>query len=129
MNAKKEFHLELSEIRNPAELAATRLQGQNQTVEQINQHEIIPYNAEILWFSLSCLGIYAIIVSVVLKLHENISNSLEHLWLTPTKIPCTSCRFFNDNHYLKCAIRPSIVLTQDAMNCSEYCPLKDVFNQ
>ncbi|NJR25033.1 MAG: hypothetical protein HC786_24170 [Richelia sp. CSU_2_1] len=126
---KKEFHLELSEMRKPADLAARYLQDQNQIVEQVNQPEIPRYNAEIIWFHVGCLGIYVIILSVFLKLHKNISNSLKYIWVLPAKIPCTSCRFFNNNYYLKCAVFPSRVLTKDAINCAEYCPFKEGFKQ
>ncbi len=35
--------------------------------------------------------------------------------------PCTNCRFFDNNHYLKCAVHPELVLTKEALNCSDYC--------
>ncbi|MEH2415725.1 hypothetical protein [Nostoc sp.] len=38
------------------------------------------------------------------------------------KVPCKNCHFYSHNHYLKCAVNPSIVLTEEAMNCSEYSP-------
>ncbi|MBN3908135.1 MAG: hypothetical protein HWQ35_16780 [Nostoc sp. NMS1] len=38
------------------------------------------------------------------------------------KLPCKNCRFYSNNHYLKCAVNPSIVLTEEAINCSEYSP-------
>lgn len=38
------------------------------------------------------------------------------------KLPCKNCSFYSNNHYLKCAVNPSIVLTEEAMNCSEYSP-------
>jgi hypothetical protein len=37
------------------------------------------------------------------------------------QVPCRNCRFFKDNHYLNCAVHPSIVLTKEALNCSDYC--------
>lgn len=36
--------------------------------------------------------------------------------------PCRRCKFFVDNNYIKCAVNPSIVLTKQAINCSEYQP-------
>lgn len=35
---------------------------------------------------------------------------------------CYQCKFFNNNPYLKCAINPSIVLTEEAKNCPDYQP-------
>jgi hypothetical protein len=37
-------------------------------------------------------------------------------------IPCYSCKFLNNNCYLKCAVNPSIALTEDAIECPDYCP-------
>ncbi|MEH2068150.1 MAG: hypothetical protein V7K47_08295 [Nostoc sp.] len=34
--------------------------------------------------------------------------------------PCKKCHFFNNNSYLKCAVHPSIALTKEAFNCSDY---------
>ncbi|HAX77859.1 MAG TPA: hypothetical protein DCY88_18970 [Cyanobacteria bacterium UBA11372] len=36
------------------------------------------------------------------------------------KVPCRNCRYFTGNFYLKCAVRPSEVLTKKAINCSDY---------
>jgi len=36
------------------------------------------------------------------------------------RIPCRTCQFFNDNHYLRCAVHPSIALTREAIDCSDY---------
>ncbi|MEH2337643.1 hypothetical protein [Nostoc sp.] len=44
------------------------------------------------------------------------------------KAPCKNCRFYSNNHYLKCAVNPSIVLTEEAINCSEYSPRKKKFS-
>jgi hypothetical protein len=43
------------------------------------------------------------------------------------KVPCKNCRFFSNNHYLKCAVQPSIVLTEEAIDCCEYSPKKGSF--
>jgi hypothetical protein len=44
------------------------------------------------------------------------------------KVPCKNCRFYSNNHYLKCAVNPSIVLTEEAMSCSEYSPSNKIFS-
>ncbi|MEH2420788.1 MAG: hypothetical protein V7K48_07515 [Nostoc sp.] len=36
--------------------------------------------------------------------------------------PCKNCRFFNNNHYLKCALHPSTALSKQALNCPDYKP-------
>lgn len=37
-------------------------------------------------------------------------------------IPCRKCRYYNHNQYIQCAVHPSLVLTKEALNCSEYYP-------
>ncbi|MBD2663795.1 hypothetical protein B6N60_01310 [Richelia sinica FACHB-800] len=45
------------------------------------------------------------------------------------KVPCKNCQFFCNNNYLKCAVNPHIVLTEEAINCPEYSPKKVNFIQ
>lgn len=40
------------------------------------------------------------------------------------KVPCKNCKYYSSNHYLKCAVQPSIVMTEEAKNCAEYSPIK-----
>lgn len=36
------------------------------------------------------------------------------------QVPCRNCQYFKDSNYLNCAVHPSIVLTKEALNCSDY---------
>jgi hypothetical protein len=36
------------------------------------------------------------------------------------RLPCRSCQFFNSNYHLKCAVHPSDVLTERAIDCRDY---------
>jgi len=38
------------------------------------------------------------------------------------QVPCRRCQFFANNPYLNCALHPSAVLTEQALNCSDYYP-------
>ena len=38
------------------------------------------------------------------------------------QLPCYRCRFFSHNPYLKCPVRPTTVMTKDALDCSDYAP-------
>jgi hypothetical protein len=40
-----------------------------------------------------------------------------------TQIPCSSCRFFKNEFYLKCAVHPLKVSSADASDCPDYWPL------
>ena len=55
-----------------------------------------------------------------IKLKKN-SSPLEDLH------SCKTCHFFANNHYLQCAVRPSIVLTKQAINCPGHCVHKNKF--
>ncbi|OKH43905.1 hypothetical protein NIES2101_29405 [Calothrix sp. HK-06] len=37
------------------------------------------------------------------------------------QIPCPNCRFFTDDFRLKCTIHPTYALTEEAINCYDFC--------
>ena len=37
------------------------------------------------------------------------------------KTPCCRCRYFSNNSYLKCALHPETALTEQAVDCRDYC--------
>ncbi|MEC4894427.1 MAG: hypothetical protein SAL07_13320 [Oscillatoria sp. PMC 1051.18] len=37
-------------------------------------------------------------------------------------LPCSNCKYFQNNPYLKCAVQPDLVLKQEAKNCQDYLP-------
>lgn len=37
-----------------------------------------------------------------------------------SKYPCLNCKYFNNNPYLMCAVKPQIALTEESKNCSDY---------
>jgi hypothetical protein len=39
-----------------------------------------------------------------------------------SKTPCHSCEYFTNNLYLNCALHPTTVLTEAAVDCIDYCP-------
>ncbi|PSB67672.1 hypothetical protein C7B61_04940 [filamentous cyanobacterium CCP1] len=44
----------------------------------------------------------------------------EGKWLHPQALPCQSCRFYTHNPYLRCAVHPMTVMTEEAIDCSDY---------
>lgn len=36
------------------------------------------------------------------------------------QIPCAGCQFFTGDYHLKCAVRPAIALSEEAINCTDY---------
>ena len=37
-----------------------------------------------------------------------------------SQIPCKNCHFFSHNQHLRCTVQPSLVLTEQAFDCSDY---------
>lgn len=48
---------------------------------------------------------------------------------TMHKIPCTGCQFFTGDYRLKCTVHPAIANTENAINCYDYYPNPNPFNQ
>lgn len=54
------------------------------------------------------------------------STSWKHVWDSvhlikySRQIPCSKCRFFNQNPYMRCAVHPTKAQTSRAINCSDY---------
>lgn len=46
------------------------------------------------------------------------NNSLQN----SHSIPCRKCKFFNNNIYIKCAVKPNKVLRPEAKDCTDYSP-------
>lgn len=63
---------------------------------------------------------------------QKIRTVLDHKMVFSIKslhqVPCRNCRFYSNNHYLKCAVEPSLVLTEQAKDCSEYAPKNGKFS-
>nr|WP_017297750.1 hypothetical protein [Nodosilinea nodulosa] len=36
------------------------------------------------------------------------------------KIPCSDCRYFTNNHRLKCPIHPTVALSESAIGCADF---------
>ncbi|MGM3305334.1 hypothetical protein ACSQ6I_04980 [Anabaena sp. WFMT] len=76
---------------------------------------------------LSFVFIWAIFLFILQKIRSNLDNKIAFSINSVHQVPCKNCKFFSNNHYLKCAVKPDIVLTEEAINCSEYCPKKGKF--
>ncbi len=68
---------------------------------------------------------FAAIVWVVLfimhfNFWKSVRNRLGHL-PSVSQLPCTNCKYFKNNPYLKCAVQPDRVLRTEATECPDYC--------
>ncbi|MEH2067527.1 MAG: hypothetical protein V7K47_05050 [Nostoc sp.] len=81
--------------------------------------------------SLSPLGFivgWVVFLTMLQKIQSLLNSKVAFPITISHKVPCKNCRFYSNNNYLKCAVNPSIVLTEEAMNCSEYSPNKRKFS-
>lgn len=78
-----------------------------------NSLYLIPTAFFIFWL------MYLIFSTDILKFAKHKFSLIKHL----EQVPCKNCRYFTNNPYLRCAVNPSIALTSEAINCSDYCPL------
>ncbi len=82
----------------------------------------VPNNAVSFWGPLSLLTGGAIFLTMLVKLRKNKQSNIVVNLKQINKIPCSNCRYFSSNPYLKCAVNPKIALTEEAIDCTEYCP-------
>jgi hypothetical protein len=73
---------------------------------------------------LSFVFIWAIFLFILHRIRSHADNKIAFSINGLDQVPCKNCRFYSNNHYLKCAVNPDVVLTEEAVNCSEYCPRK-----
>ncbi|MBE9232889.1 hypothetical protein IQ231_14670 [Cuspidothrix issatschenkoi LEGE 03284] len=81
--------------------------------------------------SLAPLGFILVWVIFLLVFHKIRTYGDDKVYLKSdslTKVPCKKCQFYANNHYLKCAVKPDSVLTEKAVDCSEYTPKKKGFS-
>ena len=92
-------------------------------LEQATQGEVGISDPAMCWgifigFFLASVVLFMMVLKIQTVGHNKIFFPVKNL----QKVPCNNCIFFSDNLYLKCAVQPSIVLTNKAMKCSDYAP-------
>ncbi len=122
----------LSEVRNQYKIIDRGNNNQNTRTEtQQNPNPTNGVNLRDLGLSLAPLGLvfsWVIFFVILRKVRSIIENKMVFTVKGSHQLPCKNCQFYSHNHYLKCAVEPSIVMTEEAKNCSEYLPKKDKFD-
>jgi len=65
---------------------------------------------------------WAVFLLIWQKIRSNLDSKIVYQVKTLQKVPCKNCKYFSNNHYLKCAVNPDSVLTEEAVDCAEYLP-------
>ena len=69
---------------------------------------------------LSCIICFIMMSKSWVAAQEDLEEMIEISSFSQS--PCRKCRFFSNNPFLKCAVHPTIVLTKEANNCTDYNP-------
>ena len=80
----------------------------------------LPLAPSVAWETIVSL---AIISTIGVLISAGISNRKQHSSRVklPSPIRCSRCQYFNNNHFLNCALHPVTVLTEQAVDCQDYC--------
>jgi hypothetical protein len=87
-----------------------------------SQKAIEPRPADIAFFiilNLALLSAIAIPIYVFIVKRKRASFGFK----PSPKVICHRCQYFSDNRYLKCALHPVTVLTEETINCADHRPI------
>jgi len=126
---KKEFIKQsTTEGKNNNEVTGSKASQDSVLIEEkLNGEKLYEKNYDVVkmpesafYFSIYLLALIGWLIFLRLsnsrKILKNRSTTLQYF----SQIPCRTCRFFTNNQYLKCAVHPSTVLKQQAINCPDY---------
>ncbi len=73
---------------------------------------------------------FGIILSILIQIYDSLSKRKQdardrNLKLSADPI-CPDCQYFSNNCYLRCAIQPTIVMTEASIDCQDYRPIHQV---
>jgi hypothetical protein len=115
---KRDFNLAPS---NKAKLILVS-QSQAVTKPDLTKPEGIITPDEALFFIPFCYMIVSVILIFMFPNVWKVRRAKIARFNCFNQVPCRNCRFFTDNHHLYCTVQPSIVLTKQALDCSDYHP-------
>ncbi|WP_224092829.1 hypothetical protein [Nostoc sp. MS1] len=118
----------LSEVKNQSKIINTSNNQITHTETQQQNTHSNHINFPDLAISLTPVGLvfsWVIFFVILRKVRSIIENKMVFTVKGSHQLPCKNCQFYSHNHYLKCAVQPCVVMTEEAKSCSEYLPKKD----
>jgi hypothetical protein len=72
--------------------------------------------------SLDTVGIFVVLSAMGGLIYVHILSRKQHTFRAnpPDRIICSHCQYFDNNQFLKCALHPAAVLTEQAVDCIDY---------
>ena len=100
--------------------STTAIEPANSQPSINNLDSAFPSTQFVLWGAIVGLVIVSSIGGLI---YTRISKRKQHSVKSKLSatILCSGCRYFNDNQFVKCALHPSCVLTEQAVDCLDYC--------
>ncbi|MEP0913734.1 hypothetical protein NDI45_22720 [Leptolyngbya sp. GB1-A1] len=83
------------------------------------QEQTQPPDSLLFFIPISFVLLWSIATAVFLGLPKLVYSGNRKVKVAQ-KIPCYQCQFFTNNPYLRCAVRPETVLTESALDCSDF---------
>lgn len=69
------------------------------------------------------LAVSILVLRSVIRSYKRYSKKIQReLSLISCTTPCRGCHYFDSNPYLRCTVNPTTVLTEEAVDCSDYRP-------
>ena len=112
----------IAENRNFSQVTRSEVKQEQIQPDALNIHDIaLTLSPIALLFS------WVLFFLILQKIRTFLDNKMVFAVKGSHKVPCKNCRFYSNNHYLKCAVQPSLVLTEEAKDCPEYSPRNGKF--
>ncbi len=84
-----------------------------------NLDPAVPYTQPVLW---DTIGSFVVLSAIGGLIYAHVLNRKQHSFRAnpPDRIICSHCQYFDNNQFLKCALHPAAVLTEQAVDCMDY---------
>ena len=81
----------------------------------------LPLAPPVPWETIASLGIFLTIGVLIYACIPHRKQHSSRISL-PLTITCSRCQYFNNNRYLRCALHPVTGMTEQSVDCRDYCP-------
>ncbi|MEA5507288.1 hypothetical protein VB735_30185 [Halotia wernerae UHCC 0503] len=123
MSIKQILEKNLTVNRNIHQITRSEVKQEQVQVDVSNVPDILVSLAPV-----GLLSSWVIFFLILRKIRTALDNKMVFEVKGLHKVPCKNCQFYSNNNYLKCAVKPDIVMTEEAKDCSEYSPKKGEYS-
>ncbi len=115
MNSNEFIQLYLAVNNSITRTSASNTRGENQrTLETTTSDHIMFWG--VAGFVICWAAIFFMLSKRVRVTRKEVAITIQ----PSHQIPCKNCKFYSNDPHLKCAVNPSVVLTEQAVDCADY---------